>query len=113
VSDPSAPIVELVSMTGVPAFIARSDLKMMRSQRIREIVVKRLSILEELASIPNWQEAKGFLKNNNIPLVSVSLRRNSPMGQKSAISGIFKQWFFNLRYGPFCRHTFMNKEFTF
>jgi hypothetical protein len=66
VSDPRALIVEVVSLTGIPAFIARSDLKMMRSQCVRQLVMKRLSLLQELESLTNWPTAKNFLQSNGI-----------------------------------------------
>jgi hypothetical protein len=65
-SDPRARIVELVSLTGIPAFVARSDLKMKRSQDIRDIVLKRLNILQKLSLITNWQKAQKVLKNHGI-----------------------------------------------
>lgn len=66
VSDPRALIVEVVSLTGIPAFVARSDLKMMRSQCVRQLVMKRLSVLQDLSSKSDWPAAKNFLQSNGI-----------------------------------------------
>lgn len=66
ITDPRAFIVEVVSLTSVPAFIARSDLQMMRSQCVQEIVVKRLSLLKELSFIDNWTDAQKLLQANGI-----------------------------------------------
>lgn len=57
---------EVVSLTDIPAFIARTDYNMERSQCIREIVIKRLGLLEELSSIANWPDAQKFLQTNGI-----------------------------------------------
>lgn len=65
-SDPRALIVETVSLTGIPAFIARSDLKITRSQCVREIVKKRLSLLQKLSSMNNWSDAQKLLQTNGI-----------------------------------------------
>ena len=66
VSSPDAFIIQLISLTGIPAFIARYDLKMLDSQYIREIAMKRLCYLNELSSIANWSDAKKSLQENGI-----------------------------------------------
>ena len=57
---------EAVSLTDIPAFIARTDYNMGRSQCIREVVTKRLSALNELSSITNWSDAQKLLQTNGI-----------------------------------------------
>ncbi len=59
-------IDEVVSLTDIPAFVARSDYNLARSQCVREIVMKRFSVLKELSSIANWPDAKNFLQVNGI-----------------------------------------------
>ena len=39
---------------------------MLRSQCVREIVVKRLSALQKLSSMDNWPEVQKFLLGNGI-----------------------------------------------
>ena len=65
-SDPSTPIVQIVSLTGIPAFVARSDLKIRGSQCVQEVVRKRLSILKELSLMDEWSVARSFLQTNGI-----------------------------------------------
>jgi hypothetical protein len=66
VTDPRAQIIEIISLTGIPAFVARPDLKMRGSQCVKEIVNKRLSLLNDLSVISSWIDAKIFLQNNGI-----------------------------------------------
>lgn len=71
-SNPKAHIISLVSLTGIPAFVARSDQKMVRSQCIQEIVTQRLGILQRLSSMDDWSEAQRFLQSNGIRWFVVS-----------------------------------------
>jgi hypothetical protein len=68
----NAPIIEVISLSGVPAFIARPDLKIKASQCVREIVTKRLSLLRELSFMENWGDAQKFLQANGIRWFLVS-----------------------------------------
>jgi hypothetical protein len=62
----SAPIVEVISLSSIPAFISRPELKKMRSQCIREVVTKRLNLIQELSLLDNWPEVQRFLQTNGI-----------------------------------------------
>ena len=86
--DPRLSIVQIVSLTGVPAFIARSDIKMLRSQCVQEIVHQRLSVLQELSSITNWSDAQKFLQTNGIRWFLV-------------LSGERPKWDTNLKFAAF------------
>lgn len=66
VSGSSDILIETISLTGIPAFIARSDLKKLGSQCVQETVHQRLSALQELSSITNWTDAQKFLQTNGI-----------------------------------------------
>ena len=63
---PKTQIVQFISLTGIPAFIARSELKMLGSQCVQEIVKRRLIILNELAMSDDWPAARQHLQNNGI-----------------------------------------------
>lgn len=65
-SDPRAFIVEIVSLTGVPAFIARSELKMRGPKCFQATATKRLDFLKELTSIENWADAQLALQAHGI-----------------------------------------------
>lgn len=65
-SDVSNLNIQAVSLTGVPAFISRADLKMTSSQCIKQVVNERLSLLNQLSTLTNWAESKSFLQNNGI-----------------------------------------------
>lgn len=63
----TTPIIdEVISLSGVPAFIARPDIMMKGSQSVRKIVSKRLDVLQELSSMNNWPDARKFLQTNGI-----------------------------------------------
>lgn len=72
----SAPIVEVISLSSIPAFISRPELKKMRSQCIREIITKRLNLIQELSLLDNWPEAQGFLQTNGIRWFLVPAGKN-------------------------------------
>ena len=79
---------EVVSLTDIPAFIARTDYNMGRSQCIREVVTKRLSALNELSTLTNWPDAQKFLQTNGIRWFLV------PSGEK-------QNWDGNLEFAAF------------
>lgn len=58
--------IKTVSLTGIPAFISRADLKTTGSQCVREIVNTRMSTLRELSSMTSWPEARKILQSNGI-----------------------------------------------
>lgn len=60
------PIDVIVSLTGIPAYIARADLKIKSTQCVQEITMKRLSVLADLSSMGNWPDAKKYLQTNGI-----------------------------------------------
>lgn len=61
-----SPITEVISITGIPAYIARSDLQMMRSGCVQKIADTRLKVLKELLILDNWHNAQHFLQNNGV-----------------------------------------------
>jgi hypothetical protein len=61
-----APIIELVSLTDVPAYIARSEIKMKRSVCVKNILLNRLRVLQTLATMDNWSEAQRWLQTNGV-----------------------------------------------
>ncbi|MGO9532057.1 MAG: hypothetical protein ACLP3B_12895 [Syntrophobacteraceae bacterium] len=63
---PNSPMVEVISLSGVPAFISRPELMMKGSQSVRKIVAKRLDVLQELSSMNNWPDAQKVLLTNGI-----------------------------------------------
>ena len=62
----NAPVIEVVSLSGVPAFIARPALKSKGSQCVKDIATSRLNVLRKLSSIDNWNDARIFLQTNGI-----------------------------------------------
>ena len=63
-----AAITDLISLTGVPAYVARA--RMTKSLCIQSILQNRLSVLKTLSAIDNWPEAQRFLKANGIRWVA-------------------------------------------
>jgi hypothetical protein len=61
-----APIIELVSLTDVPAYIARPEIKMKRSVCVKNILLSRLRVLETLSAIDNWPETRKWLQTNGV-----------------------------------------------
>jgi len=59
-------ISETMSLTGIPSFVSRSNLKKMRSQCYEELVNKRLDILAQLSKKASWSEAKLLLEETGI-----------------------------------------------
>lgn len=58
--------IQAASMTGIPAFISRPELRMARSGCVQEVVRSRLAVLRELSSKGNWSDAKILLQQNGI-----------------------------------------------
>lgn len=65
-SAPQSQIVQIISLTGIPAFLSRSDLKMLGSQCVKTIVSIRLNILKDLLLIDDWSAARTLLRANGI-----------------------------------------------
>jgi hypothetical protein len=63
---PKTQIVQIMSLTGMPAFLARSELKMLGVQCVQEIVKHRLGVLSDLSLIDDWAAARKFLHANGI-----------------------------------------------
>ena len=63
-----AAITDLISLTGVPAYVARA--RMTKSLCIQSILQNRLSVLKTLSAIDNWPEAQRFLQSNGIRWVA-------------------------------------------
>lgn len=65
-SDVNSLNIQAVSLTGIPAFLTRPELRMARSQCVREIVMARLAVLRGLSSMDNWPDAKRLLQKNGV-----------------------------------------------
>ncbi len=74
----SNPIIEVISLSGVPAYISRPELYLKGSECARKITIDRLHRLEKLSKIDNWPEAKKYLQTYGIRWFLV------PAGQKIA-----------------------------
>lgn len=62
----SRPIVNLISMTNMPTFLARSELRMMRSPCVRHTVEMRTAALKNIAQANDWVEARQRMRDNAI-----------------------------------------------
>ena len=58
--------IQAISLTGIPAFLSRPELKMARSQCVREMVVTRSNVLRSLSDSTSWSVAKVILQQNGI-----------------------------------------------
>ena len=56
--------IELISLSGVPAYLVRSDNK--RSKCEESLAAYRLEVLAEVEAAPDWESAKNILYENNI-----------------------------------------------
>lgn len=59
-------MIHLITLTGVPAYLARTEIRMKKSQCVRDILLNRLSVLQTLSDMENWTEAQKFLRANGI-----------------------------------------------
>lgn len=91
VSDPRTLIVEMVSLTGVPAFIARSELKMRGPKCFQEITSKRVDLLKELAEVENWAEARQVLQAHGIRWFLIAQGDSAKWGD-SASGSVFSSY---------------------
>lgn len=62
----SRPIVNLISVTSMPTFLARSELRMMRSPCVRRTVEMRTTALNNIAQARDWVEARQRMRDNAI-----------------------------------------------
>jgi hypothetical protein len=85
---PRTQIVQILSLTGVPAFVARSELKMLGSHCVQEIVRNRLGILNELALIEEWSSAQKFLQSNGIRWY-ISTNDEKPRWDTGSVQAVF------------------------
>ncbi|MBC7488794.1 MAG: hypothetical protein H7240_00895 [Glaciimonas sp.] len=58
--------IQAISLTGIPAFLSRPELRVGRSECVREIVTMRLAVLRELSSMRTWPDAKTLLQQNGV-----------------------------------------------
>jgi hypothetical protein len=59
-------IVDLISTTGIPAFLARSELRMRREPCVRKTVEMRAKALKRIALAADWPEARRLMQDNAI-----------------------------------------------
>ncbi|MFZ4289099.1 hypothetical protein [Variovorax sp. HJSM1_2] len=73
ISSPSWDIVQLISLTGVPAFLSRTELRLLRGECVKRVVGERVDVLNRVASAANWDAAKLLLRANGIRWFFVSI----------------------------------------
>jgi hypothetical protein len=66
VTYPNNPVDNIISLTGIPAYLARAEMRIKWASCIKEIVVQRLSVLQSLSAINNWPDAQKFLHSKGI-----------------------------------------------
>jgi hypothetical protein len=66
VTYPNNPVDNIISLTGMPAYIARTEMRMKWAGCVKENVVQRLSVLQSLSAINNWPDAQKFLHSKGI-----------------------------------------------
>lgn len=85
------PVNEFIALSGIPAFIAYSDLKMKRSPCVQNIELNRMSLLQQLSSIDHWTDARKIMQSNDIRWFVL-------------ISGQKPKWDPELRFPVFSKH---------
>jgi hypothetical protein len=85
---PKTQIVQIISLTGIPAFVARSELKMLGSQCVQETVTRRLSVLSDLSLIDDWPAARNFLHANGIRWY-ISTADENPRWDRDSMEAVF------------------------
>jgi hypothetical protein len=66
ISGASHTIVQLISMTDIPAFLARSDLRALRGGCVLRTVEMRALVLKHVALAEDWPGARQLLRDNGI-----------------------------------------------
>lgn len=66
VNGQSRVIVDLISLTDIPAFLARAELRTLRGGCVARTVAMRTDALGQIARAANWPEARGLLRDNAI-----------------------------------------------
>jgi hypothetical protein len=85
---PKTQIVQIMSLTGIPAFVARAELKMLGSQCVQETVKRRLSVLSDLSLIDDWSAARDFLHANGIRWY-ISAADDNPRWDRDSMEAVF------------------------
>jgi hypothetical protein len=65
-------VIEFISLSGVPAFLARPSLKMGGSECVRKVVNDRLKILEDLSTAETWPDARKIMQSSGIRWLLIS-----------------------------------------
>jgi hypothetical protein len=65
-SGQSRTLVDLVSITDIPAFLARSELRLLGASCVQKTVEMRVAALERIAFAADWPEARHLLRDNAI-----------------------------------------------
>jgi hypothetical protein len=66
VTGQSQMIVQFISLTDIPAFLARVELKMRGEPCVRAAVQGRMNSLKKIREAIDWSEARGMLRENGI-----------------------------------------------
>ncbi|WP_143684527.1 hypothetical protein [Variovorax sp. KK3] len=59
-------IVDTISLTGLPAYLSRSDLRMLMASCVQQTVQSRLKVLATVAAQPDWARARDAMRANDI-----------------------------------------------
>jgi hypothetical protein len=73
------PVVQVISLSSVPAFVSRPELKKMGGGCVQKIVTKRMDVLKQLSILDDWLDAKSLLQANGIRWFLVSSEAPSRM----------------------------------
>jgi hypothetical protein len=66
VTYPNNPVDNIISLTGIPAYLARAEMRMKWSDCVRGVVVHRLSVLKAVSAMDNWSDVQRLLQSNGI-----------------------------------------------
>ncbi|MET0659171.1 MAG: hypothetical protein ABW110_13550, partial [Steroidobacteraceae bacterium] len=66
VSGNSRMIVDLIAMTDIPAFLSRSELRLLRGPCVQQTVEKRTTALKNIATAADWSQARQRMRENAI-----------------------------------------------
>ncbi len=84
----SNPIIQLISLTSMPGYLVRPELKLNSSDCIRDLTVKRLLILKAIEDSQSWDATKLLMRENGIRwLITLNSR---PFSWDSKFSQAYK-----------------------
>ena len=84
----SNPIIQLISLSSVPGYLVRPELKLNSSACILNLTVKRLLVLKAIEDSQSWDETKLILRENGIRwLITLN---SHPFSWDSKFSQVYK-----------------------